>query len=80
MITQFKITQIKISMIIFDKTSGFPLANLRASNCILSEHKAWNVPLLLSILNQQVLEHIVNEKVFYGHKPKLKKIGHIYIK
>jgi len=38
----------------------FPLADLRVSGCMLHDRKEWNLPLLQSIFDHQVVQHIVN--------------------
>jgi len=41
-----------------------PLAELRVSDCILPDVKAWNIPLLQSIFDQQVVDHISNTPLY----------------
>jgi len=40
------------------------LANLRVSDCILPNQKSWNVPLLNSIFNEQIVEHIITTPLY----------------
>jgi len=40
------------------------LVNLRVSDYVMLDHKAWNVPFLNSDFNQQIVEHIVNTPLF----------------
>jgi len=40
------------------------LANLRVSDCLMSNQKSWNLPFLHSVFNQQVVEHIVNTPLY----------------
>ena len=40
------------------------LVNLRVSDYVMLDHKAWNVPFLNSVFNQQIVEHIVNTPLF----------------
>ena len=40
------------------------LANLRVSDCIMSNQKSWNVPLLNFIFNEQIVEHIVTTPLY----------------
>lgn len=39
-------------------------ANLRVSDCLLPDNNSWNLPFLHSILNHQIVEHIVNTPLY----------------
>jgi hypothetical protein len=41
-----------------------PLAELRVSDCVLSDDKAWNIPFLHSIFDQHTVNHIINTPLY----------------
>ena len=41
-----------------------PIDNLKVSDCILPEEKAWNVPFLLSIFDENIVNQVVNTPLY----------------
>ena len=41
-----------------------PIDNLKVSDCILPEEKAWNVPFLLSIFDEHIVNQVVNTPLY----------------